>query len=195
MSEDRHDRREFYRIDDQVILRYKLLSAEEESERHDAFENYQPLWTTLHDSLRQIEREQSFLMDQIEENHPDLADYLQNLDQKIELIMRLVASQQDQGDVSLAEEISMSASGLGFFAKEPLPMGSPIELRFTLFADHLTILCYGTVVRSLAVEGNDLIDIGITFSEIKEVDREVLISHILKRQAVQLQERLEHADN
>ena len=187
MSHEDIDRRDFYRIDDRIVLKYRLLTKSEEEGRFREFEHYHPVWTTLHEELQLLDREQNILMQQIEQSAPDIGLYLSNLDRKVDLVTRLIASQQEEMDDALTEYVSMSASGIGFHAKEGIPLDSAIELRITLFPSHMTVFCYGLVVYSAEEDG--YFQTGVRFSHLKGADKEALISHVLKCQSAQLQKQ------
>lgn len=172
------DRREYFRIDDQVILRYRAVPPEAvghmPAERH--FDNSEVF--TLLRELRQIDQEHNNVLRTLAEQNRELGIYLKSLSRKIELIGNAIA-RLDEGQQHLTpQHVSISEGGLAFRTATSLAPGSFVALELVLLPSHTGLALYAEVIETRDANGLAV----ASFVRLRESDRQVLARHILQVQ-------------
>jgi hypothetical protein len=190
------ERRNFFRIDDQVRLTLREISGDELEKSLDRLEHDVAGNFTVMSSLAAITSQMAMSMRRIENRDPDLAAYLRAIDQKIEVIGRAFIQQEPEFHAKHAVPVNLSAGGMCVGVDEPCAVGTVLEIRMLLFPSFTGLLIFGTVVTvEEAPADGELGDFShlarIEFSHIRESDRELLIRHLLRRQSLQLRDRAE----
>ncbi len=128
----------------------------------------------------------------LREKDNDLADFLQHLDAKINLILAKMDEGKTLFDDLVLQELNMSGEGLGFMVDEPLEPETILELHIILLPDYSYIYCLGEVVDCLEKTGQDgktVFRISCKFVLIMDNDRENLIQHNFCQQRLALRNR------
>lgn len=190
MTDEFEERRRFFRVNDSVNLAHKvvddaILSASSHVS-NDVLSN-----CSLSTALEILDQESQTLALRIERRDPELIAYLRIIEAKINLIGRAVMpdealSQREKQDVSL------SASGIGFSNDQTLPVGALLELRLLLSSMLAIIVVHARVVDSkkrLTDDDQPVYQISAEFVNLSDDDQELLIKHIVKRELHQLREK------
>jgi hypothetical protein len=190
------DRRNYFRMDDQVRLSLRAVETTEldgllDRLDHDLAGNF-----TVMSSLAAITAQMTMGLRRIENRDPDLAAYLRAIDQKIEVIGRAFIQQEPEFHADHAVAVNLSAGGMCVGVDEAYPVGTVLEIRMLLFPSFTGLLIFGTVVNSEdAPEEESSGDYRhlarIEFTHIRESDRELMIRHLLRRQSLELRDRAE----
>lgn len=172
------DRREYFRVDDQVILRYRAVPPEAvahmPAERH--FDNSEVF--TLLRELRQIDQEHNNVLRGLAEQNRELGTYLKSLNRKIELIGNAI-TRLDEGQQHLSpQHVSISEGGLAFRTATSLAPGSFVALEVVLLPNHTGLALYGEVIEARDTNGLAV----VSFVRLRESDRQILARHILQVQ-------------
>lgn len=128
----------------------------------------------------------------VRERDPDLGDFLQNLDAKINLLLQKVAKEPSPFDAMELQQVSISGSGFGFAAKENLCAHEFLEFHSILLPNQIHIYCLGEVVHCepLVDQGDGKIcRVSARFTLITEEDRERLIQYNFRLQSQALKNR------
>lgn len=184
----RSERREYFRIDDEVYLELKSLSEREYQAL--ATQPLEHLGTAaeLPLQLSALNAQSHNLLASIRKTHPDIAQYLALLEKKTELVLRAVVGSQSELQTTPNMRVNLSGGGLAFHSAHPLSPGSGLELQLMLFPSHLFIHCLGTVVHcdSVAAISGKSYHIGIDFTHISQIARDAIVRHTLELQSAQL---------
>ncbi|ROR34787.1 PilZ domain-containing protein [Inmirania thermothiophila] len=181
------DRRQFYRVEDLVSLSYRVLEAEAFEEALASFERRGPVWFTLSDTLQREAEQLEAAIREVAEEHPRIAYCLELMDRKLELLGRLIAADREGLYDVPPRPAEISASGIAFANDERLEPGTLLELRIVLHPSFTAILTYGRVVRCERADGGEHPwRIAAAFEALREEDRDVIVSHVLRRQAERL---------
>ncbi len=187
------DRREFFRLDDNVNLSFEVLTEEEMLER------VNELTLGLTDSLTVMTRMMSISqqltanLHRIDQRDPDIADYLRGLDEKIEILAQTYLSKNSDLSDLPKQTVNLSAGGIAFRVDDVIAIGAPLEVKLLLFPSYSGILVYGRVVSCDPSDENSY-QVRIDFECIRDCDRDVLIRHILRRQSESLRRRREERE-
>ncbi|MCP3671144.1 MAG: PilZ domain-containing protein [Gammaproteobacteria bacterium] len=195
MVDDVKERRDFFRIDDSVSMSYQEIKPEELSSRMENTEvegNF-----TVMSSLASINQNMSGILHRIEDEDQDVAAYLKAINNKIDIIGRALLSCESDLTEQPAQPVNLSASGLAFFASEPVKVGVILELKLLLMPSFTGIITFGEIV------GCDQVDepvdglnhlTRVIFMHMKEKDCDLLIRHVIQRQSEILRERREQSE-
>ncbi len=200
MSRERYEnladeRREFFRIDDSIRLSYRVIGAHEvpldieERVHNDRF--------SVITRLQAISQNLSASFHRIEQRDPDVADYLKALDDKITLLGQAFLSEEGELLGEPSRDVNLSAGGLAMDVAEALAVGDRVEIKLLLLPAYSGVLAYGEVVgveASAQPDGDFPHHVRINFTLIRDVDRDALIRHIMRRQGEMLRKRREQRD-
>lgn len=185
------DRRTFFRIDDHVALTYRRL-ADGESEC--ALQDLQQRVTdsfNLAAAFAGIGQETRLLHQQISQELPSVALYLDALERKLEVLAQILLRRNADTEEKDIRPVNLSAGGMEFQTCEILPPGSLLEMRFVVFPSHVAIVTGARVVRcdpDTGPNGEKLWHVGAQFLYLRESDRQFLVRHVLHRQSQRLRE-------
>jgi len=177
------DRREWLRIDDRLLLEYRL-AAEAPDEPLSA-----GLRATPDAISAAIAKPTADLLARNGEALQDslLVPWLKKIDWLLELTLKTLAATQPQG-VAMAQvtEVNLSGGGVSFAAKRQLEVGQDLAVKLILppFTPIATIARVIRVKPSRLSEG--WLDVATQFTSITPDDQESLIRHILSTQAERL---------
>jgi hypothetical protein len=187
------DRREYFRLDDDVLLDYaRIDEAQLAGLRERIFDRVVDRFTvaaTFATSSRTMAR----ILSSFSANQPDLARYLKQMDQKLNQLARLFVIEEMNAGEHAVTRVNLSAGGLVFPSATEFSPDDLLELRLALLPAMTGIL---TVVRVVYCErsahGNGLPwQVAVEYEYIRESDRDLIASHIMAREAEQLRERRE----
>ncbi|WP_020679742.1 PilZ domain-containing protein [Marinobacterium rhizophilum] len=176
------DRRQFYRIEHQVAIEYKLVPEADVMTSNRPYQFDVSRHFLLLSELRAMDTDTGHLLRKISENQPEVSAYLKLLDNKINRIARSLVSEemQDSGALRM-RNISLSEGGLSFDCNDALPQGQYLALKLIFPETLLGLLLYAIVQRSEAVDGGH--KIGIEFFNMPESCRTLLARFVLEAQA------------
>lgn len=177
-NDNQHDdKRDYFRIQDTLLLDYRLISG---PEADDGFADNSPLLGLLSE-LQTLEYDSQPLLRQITEADRALANYLKVINKRIDLIARAL-SLQIADEAGPPTDVTLSEGGLSFFNAEPLAVGDWVSLRLVLQPTALGLIIPARVIRSEAhSDGRHRIALG--FDELNDQQRQILARHILQKQA------------
>ena len=175
------ERRDFYRIHDQVGLQYQLVE-DQALPSMQSFVAEVPDEFQLVNHLARIDADSSTLLHSISDRAPEVGRYLRILNNKIESIARHIVTHQLDSEIQM-QEVTLSAGGIGFHSPLKLSMGDLVRCQMVLYPSCTGILTYGEVVRSVPLKDSDEFDIALEYVRIQESDRDVLVRHVLQLQS------------
>lgn len=186
------NRRQSVRVSDKVLLTYEQISSDEYA-------------AIVKDNNRGISpRKQKGSADielfigaqnalgRIRDKDEDLADFLQHIDAKISQILKTVKGSPSTFDELSLQEVSISGSGIGFYAKQPQQVGDIMECSMVLLPNYSYIHCFGNVIKCENIPDGPAgkpYRIAIKFCLLQEEDRERIIQHSFKLQSLALRHR------
>lgn len=190
------ERRRFFRIDDEINLYYKKVDENIINQSSHISDNVLAN-CSLAAALQMISQESRMMMNRIERNSPDIADYLKLIDSKIDLISQAVMMQGAEFKEKDARNANLSASGVAFDSEEALQVGDFLEIKMLLASCMAVIVAYGKVIYCREKQPPDsrfMHVVGVNYINMKDQDRELLIKHVVKRQMQQIRESKGHSD-
>ena len=187
----RKEQRRYYRIDDEVILLYREIPPGELKKIKTNLSERLANGFTLDAKFAAIGQEVRLLLIDIKKQSPAMARYLSAIDRKLNILARAVLAQEKGIVDQPAQRVNLSAGGLAFYAITPAELNRVLELRMILNPSCTGILTYGKVVYCGYSSGD--VDgfpyrLGVEFCEMESETRDLLVKHILHKEAIQKRE-------
>jgi hypothetical protein len=195
-SKIQDERREFFRIDDSILVSWRLIRAPEQCHGNIGLERLPEESFTIITRLQAVSRHLSGSLRRIEHRDPDVAGYLKALDEKITLLAQHFLADEVGISGQVTRPVNLSAGGLALDSKEPVPVGEQVEIKLLLLPSYTGVVALGEVIRmSQAAESPGFpFRLHINFTHIRDSDRDALIGHILRRQGEMLRREREHRE-
>ena len=179
------ERRRFCRIDDDIILRYRVIGVEETPADIENLDVCLPNRLTLSSTFASTTQQMQPLLAKIQEQSLEIAEYLRLIDRKLDLVARAFLLQEINVEEEPICRVNLSAGGIGFYEENPLATGTTLELELILLPSYVGILAYGTV--AYRKHEPDVVTglpfrIGVEFCKLRERDRDLIANHVLSRE-------------
>lgn len=191
MKDTQKERRRYFRVSDLVGIHYRFLS---ESER-DLAATSQP--TSLQKVWGEMEDEISVAMQSIRQSTPDVHRVLDLFNQKINLAFGHGLAESDSVDKEgslRACQVNISACGIAFPSVESPSLNQYVEIDLTLYPSNIRLQLLAAVIAcddlEDEIDGNTRL-IRADYVNISDADQELLVQHVIKRQAQLLKEQRE----
>ena len=183
------ERRNYFRINDEIFLNYRHLAPGESptlpKSRGETINDCYSL-TALFTS---ISRQTQLLNRQIRTESPAVADYFNAVEQKLDLLARMLLLQQMDMNPGDTGEVNLSGGGVEFRTDEAVSPGCMLEMKIVVFPSHTGILTSGQVMRCQHEKTNTHpYRVAVEFVHIREADRQFIIKHVLGKQSIQIRE-------
>ncbi len=193
IQQEADERRGYFRIDDRVKLSYRSISEEELPELIGRLKTGAGSNFTVMSSFTSMSQQMVVQLRRIEGSSPDVAACIKILDRKLNILGRAFLVQEDAVSNQPSKAVNISAGGISFNSAEFYEEGTALELKLLLLPDMTGMMVYGEVIACSEVEDAEETDepysLQISFPNIREPDRDLLIRHILKRQGEWLRKR------
>jgi hypothetical protein len=186
------ERRRSYRVDDSVALHYRVLDAQGAARVRAELEageaGPEPLGAELALTAWHVERG----LAGIEEAQPQVAECLRLLNRRLDALAAAVARADPELGALPRRDVELSADGVRFASREPIPPGTPLELRLLLLPAPAALRALGRVVRASTCGGGDTTlphHVAVDLEVLRGSDRELLARHVRQREAELLRAR------
>ncbi len=193
MKEQKHtienppkEKRQYYRITDTVYLQYESGQEEQasvggiNSEALDHLSNLQQAYFAL-------DQKSQSLFESIEGETSAVSEILQVLDDKINLVLRTLIATDKNKKQFTKTCINLSATGLAFPSEAAIELQATLRLTLTLLPSYATISCFATTVACRKSNDQEKpYEIAVEFLKIDNVDREIIIRHIIQQESKSL---------
>ena len=178
------DRREWLRIDDRLLLEYRLVTDSEDLSPGLLPASDQAIADAIHKPAADFLAQQSEHL-----AHSPLLPWMMKVDWLLEVIVKTLA-QMHAGGVPIAQvaDVNLSVGGISFHSSQPFAVGDRLLLKVAL-PPFTPINTTAQVIRSIPTKGSLGHDIGTEFIGLALNDQEHLIRYILQTQAERLRAR------
>jgi len=190
MSEvEGQERRDFFRINDDVALTYRLVSSDEASKTLEDLGGDKNEPATLTNELEKMHEVSRIHFRHVEKESPEVARYFSYIEEKINLLAHHIMMANDELFVESTQPVNISGSGVSFTVDSELERGSCLEVKFTLTPSMVTINTFSEVV-SCQPDGSKF-RVAVVFKHLRDADRDMLIRHVVKKQMNNIRENNE----
>jgi hypothetical protein len=182
------ERREWIRIDDRVLLEYRLLT--------DPAEGPAPGLPISSEAIAAvIAKPTSDLLlrsgEQLAES--PLLPWIMKVDWLLEVIVKALAKMQPEGlAIAQVADVTLSGGGIGFLSSQKFAVDDMLKIKIVL-PPFTPIHTTARVIRSTLAKDGKQYDIASEFTELSPDDQEHLIRHIIQAQAERLRARRKQA--
>lgn len=181
MSQEIQDKRDFYRINDRVLLEFKIIDAALVGDEINFPISVAPEFHLLNE-LHHIDTESSGVLHAITEKDRNIATYFNAINHKLELLASVIAGSSEDLDDVRPQEATLGEGGLSFNHQEPIPLETHLAIKLTLLPSYAGLLVYGRVVNcNEHIKGDYLLN--IEFENISDNNRQLIARHVLHYQA------------
>ncbi len=184
------ERREHYRIKDEVVLQYRRLAESTCEQLAGRVGDSLPNAFSIKARFLALDQRMIPALKQIESTSPAVARYLCLLDQKLGILAEYITRQELDALRSEPVEVDISAGGIAFGTDIPIERGALLELQLLLLPSLVGIQAYGRVVYCKPAPGpSPAYRVGVRYECIQEEDRDLIAQHVLHRDAERLRKR------
>lgn len=197
------ERRRYFRIEDEIILSWHILTAQEKEKGLERFKRGETHYPDSAGLFLSMEVDLLDAFQTISARQPELAAVLELLNRKINLVARSMTVDESMHTLldEKAQPVSISASGISFESPIPATQGESIQLEMVLFPGKIYISCFGTIVdcvplsESESKEPMNAFRINVDFVTIRDDDTERLVQHIMRKEVEFLRARRKSRQN
>lgn len=183
------ERREYFRIRDQVILDYRRIDSAQAAFIAEEIHRDLPDRFTVASRFEAGSRVMTRLTHTFAGQMPDLAHYLRHMDDKLNHLARLFVMDEINVQDRTPEFVTLSGGGISFGVDKEYKVGDLFELRIVLLPSFIGILSVGSVVHCDSLKGTQGAgpwNLAIEYRDIREPDRDLLVKHIMNRETEEL---------
>ncbi|MAB23487.1 PilZ domain-containing protein [Pseudomonas neustonica] len=180
MQTDNEDKREFFRIQDQMVLDFKPIDGPDA----DLGSQHGVLFDLLTE-MHLLDYESQHLLRQISERDRALAQYLKIINKRMDLLGKTLAIELS-GDFGEPMDVTISEGGLSFESSEAYPVDSWLALRMILLPAPLGLALPVRVLRCDRNDRNEGWTLAVNFDVLTDAQRQLLARHILQKQAQEI---------
>ncbi|MBL1141367.1 MAG: PilZ domain-containing protein [Proteobacteria bacterium] len=192
------DRRRHFRINDKVSLKYRVVQGIDIETEIIRTEHEQNNIAEMKNAFNCIETKIMTKMNRVEEVSPLVAEILGLYDKKLSLLQSMILHNDDNDNsITETQQVNLSASGMSFESNTPLIDDVNLKMELILYPEYQFIPLYARVIDCKKKMDDNLyrFNIAVEFIGICESDQEVIMQHVLSRQAKQLKkERAEQSE-
>lgn len=187
------NRRQSVRVTDRVMLAVHPVSAEKMQAVVDDFQ--QGISPYNQEGLADIQMfigAQSALA-KLRERDADLADFLQHLDHKMNMMLKQVKGGESPLDALIMRKANLSANGIAFCSDAPARLDEMVEIHVVLLPAYIYVYSFGKVIACDPAPEEEESDckfrVALEFDFLLDEDREKIIQHTFKQQSLALRNR------
>jgi len=190
-----NDRRRYFRINDKVSLKYRVVQGIDIKTEIKRTEHEKNNLADLKNVFNCIEAKIMSRIDRVEEVSPLVAELLGLYDKKLSLMESMIMHNDDRDNsITEKQQVNLSASGMSFESNTPINEDVNLKMELVLFPEYQFIPVYARVVDCRKKMDDNLyrFNISVDFVGICESDQEIIMQHVLGRQAKQIKNERNH---
>ncbi len=179
------DKRQFFRIQQDVIFNFKAVSTDSIEEFNVAHHFDRSASVGLLAKFQQLDNVSMAVMHNIRKENSNVSQYLEILNEKINLLSQLMLAQEmiAENDQD-AGRIDLSQGGIAFTTNCPLEIDSWIAIKLVFLPAYTAILSYAQITRSQQL-GEDRYLVGASFDHLNPDEQRIIAKQIIDTQIIQ----------
>lgn len=191
------DRREFFRINDTVLVEYTEIDENQIEALAKQIDNPLDANSPEKNQLYSLQTAFSHLTDQINQYDRNIARALRLLDDKMTIIAHMLNNDKSPQDGQNIVHANLSGGGIAFLSSTKVNSKTPLDI-------HIELRPSCTQIRTVAhvVSCDKLNDapqetpylLRLAFTHMSEIDRNLLVKHVLNRQAEDIRNNAQQSD-
>ncbi len=186
-----NDRRQFFRINDTVSLKYRIVQNDDIEEEIRRAEHDKHALSELKNAFNVIDSRIFSRIERLQKSEPLAADILGLFDKKLTLMQHMLLQGEDNEDImSNMQPVNLSASGMSFESNTPINEGSHLKIDMVLFPEYHYVTTYAQVVDCRKKIDDSLyrFKVSVEYAGMSDKVQEDIVQHVLSKQASELQQ-------
>jgi len=179
------ERRQYFRIKNRLFMGYELFDPNSTNVSVTQSNNSLP-FAHLMEELNSLSEANKSHCKTLNSQQQATVEHLNFVNDKIEQLTGYMIESLNLAYNDLLE-VDLSGGGIRFDSEKPLTLGQALKLELVLVPEYHYLVALGEVVDCL--QKDNKYQIAISFTDIKETDRDAVIRHVFKRQSQQLREQ------
>ena len=181
------ERRRYYRIDDAALIKYRVIAAEQLALEKASILGSALRGANIRMALAPFDNRLQELLQIVRQENRAVAEAIDLLNRKLAVLADILLLEQGASSNSEYREhepstINVSGGGLGIQAAAPLALNADLVIDFVLLPSNYPMRAIGRVI-DCRKQADDSFYIGIEFAHMREEDRDLLVQHIVRKQA------------
>lgn len=176
------DRRQFFRINQQIAMEIRLLADDQLPATTASQFEVSPSFSVVCDLYAQ-ETEAQMLLHRIGQKDPSLAQYLQLMSNRMNVLARALVSQDIDFNRLVTRDVNLSEGGMLFYYSEALPTGGNVSIKLIFPGSSIGVHIDASILRCDPIETGQF-ELALTFNRLPESTRTVLARQIMESQAL-----------
>lgn len=176
------ERRSYFRIDETIALEFKAIDdvTANKVQAETLFSNANSL--KLYSELKKIDADNAQFLFQIKELSRPLAEYLHNLNRKIELLgQELMADQKPLPPSKTIRQVNLSEGGIAFGSSTAINAGDYIGLRIVFLPSNTGLILFARIIRCEPSNTGEF-QIAAKFHRINDLQQQLIGQQIMRAQ-------------
>lgn len=176
------ERRSYFRIDETIALEFKVIDevTANKSQAEALFSNANSL--KLYSELKKIDADNAQFLFQIKELSRPLAEYLHNLNRKIELLgQELMVDQKPLPPSKTIRQVNLSEGGIAFGSSTAITAGDYIGLRIVFLPSNAGLILFARIIRCEPNNSGEF-QIAAKFHRINDLQQQLIGQQIMRAQ-------------
>ncbi len=174
------DQREFYRIKQRALLEYQVISVAD-LDQHAPDDFFAPCESIeLINKFKKLTGESSVVLQKLSQQNRLLADYLYNLEARLDLLEKNVFKESMADTHATEYDIDLSEGGLSFESEKALYKGRILAISLVLLPQYQPLRIFSQVIHHEVLEGRH--SIGLKFINPTPEQCQVLAKAVMKAQ-------------
>lgn len=188
------ERRRYFRIADAVALKTRVIKRENLDAERARFSQNRDAFSMLNTFIQEKEK---YLPQrrEVERKYPEIAGYFKYLNDKVDILARILLSQNDKIADHPTHDVNLSAQGIRYITHTRLHEDDVLEIKILLFPSLVRIYAFGTVVWCAEDESEDgerIFLVAVDFTYLNDYDQEILAKHIHQKQLTEINRKIEN---
>jgi hypothetical protein len=176
------ERRSYFRIDESIALEFKDVTEVVANTAAPELQFPNTASLKLHAELRKIDGENSLLFHQIRESNRAIAEYLHNLNRKIDLISQQMTMEHKPPPPSKTiKQVNLSEGGIAFGSSQDIPANSYIALRLVFLPSNTGLVIFAKIIRCEPSNTGEF-QIAAKFHRINDTQQHLIGQQIMRAQ-------------
>jgi len=184
------ERRRYFRIDDEVLLAYRVLDDHEIGRYREGALRARIRRESVQELVFHLDTRLDALGEKLRAVDPAVREAIEILNRKLSLVERLAMQGEervgDDENVHQLVKANLSACGLGVHGSAPVRIGAYVAIDLILLPEYDQLELVGEVVTCREAEAPHPYLIAIDFLDLREEDRDRLARHVIRKQTEQL---------
>ncbi|ACE83634.1 PilZ domain-containing protein [Cellvibrio japonicus] len=176
------ERRSYFRIDESIALEYRVVPEVTANTAAPELQFPNTASLKLYAELRKIDTENSLLFHQIRESNRAVAEYLQNLNRKIELIsQQMLIEHKPPPPSKTIKIVNLSEGGIAFGSSQALAIESYVAMRLVFLPSNAGLVVFAKIIRCEPSNTGEY-QIAAKFHRINDTQQHLIGQQIMRAQ-------------